>query len=52
MAQNEVQQVHEDLKEVELRFEHWRKTRSKKGHIPDLLWEAAVSLTEKYSVSR
>lgn len=38
------------LKEVQEQFETWRKTREKRTAIPDTLWEAAVSLTPRYSL--
>jgi hypothetical protein len=41
---------HPTLKEVQEQFETWRKTREKRTAIPDTLWEAAVSLTPRYSL--
>jgi len=38
------------FEEVIKQFEDWRKTRKKRGPIPELLWEAALRLTEKYSI--
>ncbi len=35
---------------VQARFEQWRKTRSKRGPIPNELWSVAIQLTEHYSV--
>lgn len=40
------------LDEVKCRFEHWRKTRSKKGRIPEELWDAAVNLAETCSINQ
>ncbi len=38
------------LDRVEKQFKHWRRTREKKGAIPEALWEAAVSLHSDYSL--
>ncbi len=38
--------------EVKAQFEHWRKTRTKRGKIPDELWSAAVELTKLHSVNQ
>ena len=35
---------------VREQFEHWRRTREKKGVIPEALWDAAVSLHADYSL--
>lgn len=38
------------LDRVREQFGHWRRTREKKGAIPEALWEAAVSLHSDYSL--
>jgi len=38
------------LEEIREQFETWRKTREKRTTIPDVLWEAAVSLCPRYSL--
>lgn len=38
------------LGEVQERFEGWRKRRRRLEPIPEDLWEAAVRLTEEYSI--
>ena len=38
------------LDRVGEQFGHWRRTREKKGAIPEALWEAAVSLHSDYSL--
>ncbi len=38
------------LDQVREEFEHWRRTREKKGVIPKSLWDAAVSLHADYSL--
>jgi len=37
------------LGEIREQFEKWRKTREKRTTIPEVLWEAAVSLSPGYS---
>ena len=37
------------VEEIRDQFETWRKTREKRTPIPDALWEAAVSLSHRYS---
>ncbi|RLB79903.1 MAG: hypothetical protein DRH24_11685 [Deltaproteobacteria bacterium] len=39
-----------NLEEIREQFETWRKTREKRAAIPDVLWEAAVSLCPRYSL--
>ena len=36
--------------EIRKQFETWRKTREKRTPIPDALWEAAASLSPRYSL--
>ncbi len=38
------------LATVKLQFKTWRKTRKQKSRIPDELWTAAVSLSDRYSI--
>ena len=38
------------LDEIREQFGTWRKTREKRTPIPDALWEAAVSLSSRYSL--
>lgn len=38
------------LDEIREQFGTWRKTREKRTPIPDALWEAAVSLSPRYSL--
>ena len=40
------------LKQVQERFEYWRRTRAKRRAIPDQLWEAAISLFSNYFLYR
>ena len=40
------------LAAVKLQFKTWRDTRKQKSRIPDELWAAAVSLTDRYSIHR
>ena len=38
------------LEEIRDQFETWRRTRQKRGPIPDRLWEAAVGLSGNYTI--
>jgi len=38
------------LKQVQVQFENWRKTRKSRGLIPEALWDAAISLAGPYSL--
>ena len=49
MRKKAPQKLPKEIKEVQDRFEHWRETRPKFGPIPEELWQAAISLTEKYT---
>ena len=40
------------LKKVQEQFEHWRRSRKKRGAIPDALWQAAVMLFPDYGLHR
>ena len=39
------------LEQVQQRFESWRRRRKKRTRIPCNLWQAAVSLSEEYSIN-
>ena len=39
------------LSEVKQQFEEWRKAKKGRERIPEKLWNAAVSLSKKYSIS-
>ncbi len=38
------------LKRVREQFEHWRRSRAKRGAIPDALWQAAIMLFPDYGL--
>jgi hypothetical protein len=40
------------LEEVHELFERWRQSKRDRDPIPETLWEAAVSLTDGYSVNK
>ena len=40
------------VEQVQEQFEQWRRSRGKRGTIPDALWQAAVLLFPDYSVHR
>jgi hypothetical protein len=40
------------LSEVKEQFKNWRRTRNGHRPIPEKLWQAAVSLTAKHSISQ
>ena len=40
------------LEQVQEQFEHWRRSRKKRGAIPDALWQAALMLFPDYPVHR
>jgi hypothetical protein len=40
------------LEEVQQLFEQWRRTKRRRDRIPQLLWEAAVSLSGQHSTHR
>jgi len=41
---------HLSLEEVRELFDQWRQTKKRRDAIPDALWKAAVSLTDRHSV--
>ena len=41
-----------NLSEVKEQFKNWRRTRKSPRPIPEQLWQAAVSLTAKHSISQ
>ena len=38
------------LEQVRQRFESWRRRRKKRTRIPQNLWQAAIALSEEYSI--
>ena len=40
------------LEQVQEQFEHWRRSRKKRGAIPDALWQTALMLFPDYPVHR
>ena len=38
------------MEQVSRRIEHWRETRTKRGRMPQRLWEAAVALAGEHGV--
>jgi hypothetical protein len=40
------------LEQVQEQFEHWRRSRAKRGAIPDALWQAAIMLFPDYGLHR
>lgn len=41
---------HPALEEVRELFDQWRQTKKRRHPIPDALWKAAVSLTDRHSI--
>ena len=52
MAAENYSTPHPSLSEVKAQFKNWRRTRKSPRPIPEQLWQAAVSLTAKHSVSQ
>jgi hypothetical protein len=44
--------VKDDLEAARTRFEHWRKSRSRAGPIPDGLWAGAINAARSAGVNR
>ena len=40
------------LEQVREQFEIWRQSRVKRSAIPDVLWQAAVNLCQKHTISK
>ena len=40
------------LEGLRRRFEHWRRTRKGRSHIPEPLWDSAVKVAGKYGLHR
>ncbi len=40
------------LEQVQEQIEHWRRSRGKRGAIPDALWQAAIMLFPDYGLHR
>ena len=38
------------VESVRRRIEHWRETRAKRTHMPQTLWDAAVSLAQQHGL--
>lgn len=51
MSQKAIQTIKPTLEEVQNRFRIWRKTRKKRTTIPGDLWQAAIKLTQSYSIN-
>ena len=45
-------QTPEDLRLLQQRVEQWRQTRKCRGPMPEELWQDAVQLAEKYSMTK
>ena len=41
-----------DIKAIRIRIDHWRKTRSKRTHMPEDLWQASVALAKRHGAWR
>ena len=52
MAQEIIPSSSPTLKEVKERFSQWRQTRKGREPIPDDLWQAAVGLTNEYTINK
>ncbi|MFC1707893.1 hypothetical protein ACFL59_13940 [Planctomycetota bacterium] len=50
MAGGGRREVPDDLDEVLRRIEHWRKTRRKRGAMPEKLWAEAVAMAGRHGV--
>jgi len=46
------QSLPEELKQIQRRFNQWRRTRSPGSRIPSTLWEEATLLARRHGVSR
>lgn len=46
-----MQQQTDFLADVKSHFDHWRATRTKRGKIPDYLWDKVKPLINKYSLA-
>ena len=51
MSQKAIQSIKPTLEEVQGQFRIWRKTRKKRTTIPRDLWQAAIELTQSYSIN-
>lgn len=45
-------QTPKDLRLLQQRVEQWRQTRKRRGPMPEELWQDAVQLAEKYSMTK
>jgi hypothetical protein len=51
-CQATTQSINRSLKEIQNRFEDWRKTRQKREPIPEVLWESAVKVAQYNPIGR
>ena len=51
MNKKAIQIINPTLEEVQNRFRIWRKSRKKRTSIPRDLWQAAIELTQYYSIN-
>jgi hypothetical protein len=52
MEKNNTESLPTSLEEVQAQFENWRRTRNnRRDPIPSRLWEAAVKLSDSYSIN-
>ncbi len=42
---------HPSLEHTKKEIQQWRKTRKRRSRIPEEIWEAALSLTTRYSIN-
>ena len=47
---SDVSTIAPSLEQVQKRFESWRQRRKKRTRIPQNLWQAAVALSQEYSI--
>ena len=50
MNQESPSNLRPTLEDIQNQFETWRRTRQRRAPIPARLWEAAVNLSEDYSI--
>lgn len=52
MKGNRLKETPQEIEELRERIEQWRRTREKKMAMPEELWQAAVSLLDRYTPSQ
>ena len=52
MSKKKTAPIPQDIKLVLQQFKRWRETKPSSRAIPEQLWQSAVSLAQKYSVSK